>query len=558
MGQQQNKAACSQRYSARSYADLQSLALDRGLALTRRQCMLQLDRSTFIDLLHAYDAGVASVCEKNGLEPEPERVTRTFSRQFSCGSQKDSNPMSDDVVVSDILDAPGVKGVDIGGSLIKIVLALPKQSEEDHFYPESFGTTGRSRPDLEFDFPFAGCDYALRFLSGATAQIEYAISAIEHRQRRRCLRRQATRGLRRRVNSRIIDEATLTNDSEDDVESDPGHRTSSPLLSRDDRTPTQGSRSSLQSRSRVPLQTTLFTTGGGAHKFANLFRKLLQVELMPVKEMAAVVNGLLFMSKYGPKESIFMVQEDGTSTSLPWPDPLFPFLIVNMGTGVSILKVNSEKEGDFVRIGGTACGGGTFLGLARALTSARTFEEALHLAEAGDAGRCDLLVQDIYGEKGSAHLGLPGSLTASNFGRLSEATGHDRNDHDPSVAPSEHDLVLSLLQMVTQQSVLLSSAHAKQAGCVDRVFFVGGFVDQDNYLARTTIAKNFRSIGGCAYFLKHSDYLGALGSLKACLTSGASCTKVPPEEEVPTAEAPSAAFSPERGGGYAAQRLASF
>merc|ERR1712125_299587 len=252
-----------------------------------------------------------------------------------------------------------------------------------------------------------------------------------------------------------------------------------------------------------------------------------------------------------------MVQEDGTSKSLPWPEPLFPFLIVNMGTGVSI-KVNSEKEGDFVRVGGTACGGGTFVGLARALTSARSFEEALALAEGGDASNCDLLVGDIYGDKGSASLGLPGALTACNFGKL----GEERAFHDPSRAPSEQDLARSLLQMVTQQSVLLSSAYAKQAGCVDRVFFVGGFVDQENYLARRAIAQNFRSIGGCAYFLKHSDYLGALGSLRACLTSGAThgTAEIPPEEEVPAAEhiAPQ---SPKRegaggaGSGYANHRM---
>jgi len=71
--------------------------------------------------------------------------------------------------------------------------------------------------------------------------------------------------------------------------------------------------------------------------------------------------------------------------------------------------------------------------------------------------------------------------------------------------------------MVTQQSVLLSSAFARSGGCVDRVFFVGGFVEEENRLARAAIAANFRSLGSRAYFVRHSDYLGALGSLRSCL-----------------------------------------
>jgi len=41
-----------------------------------------------------------------------------------------------------------------------------------------------------------------------------------------------------------------------------------------------------------------------------------------------------------------------------------PFLVVNIGTGCSILHVTDRN---FKRVGGTACGGGTFLGLTRLL-----------------------------------------------------------------------------------------------------------------------------------------------------------------------------------------------
>merc|ERR1711972_220124 len=152
---------------------------------------------------------------------------------------------------------------------------------------------------------------------------------------------------------------------------------------------------------------------------------------------------------------------------------------------------------------------------ARALTSAETYDEALALAEGGDATRADKLVRDIYGEEGSASLGLAGNLTASNFGKLSEL----RHEDSPDAANicSEKDLARSFLRMVTQQSSLLSTAFAKHAGCVSRVFFVGGFVDAANQIARQSIAANFRNLGGCAYFLQHSDFLGVPGSLKCAL-----------------------------------------
>lgn len=48
---------------------------------------------------------------------------------------------------------------------------------------------------------------------------------------------------------------------------------------------------------------------------------------------------------------------------------IFPYLLVNIGSGVSILKVESEEE--FERVGGTATGGGTFWGLGSLLTKAK-------------------------------------------------------------------------------------------------------------------------------------------------------------------------------------------
>ena len=48
---------------------------------------------------------------------------------------------------------------------------------------------------------------------------------------------------------------------------------------------------------------------------------------------------------------------------------MYPYLLVIIGSGVSILKVESESK--FERIGGTATGGGTFWGLGAISTGAK-------------------------------------------------------------------------------------------------------------------------------------------------------------------------------------------
>ena len=64
------------------------------------------------------------------------------------------------------------------------------------------------------------------------------------------------------------------------------------------------------------------------------------------------------------------------------PDSVYPYLVVNIGSGVSIILVRSQK--DIERVGGTSVGGGTFLGLTSLLTGVTSFDDAIALAEKGD------------------------------------------------------------------------------------------------------------------------------------------------------------------------------
>lgn len=77
---------------------------------------------------------------------------------------------------------------------------------------------------------------------------------------------------------------------------------------------------------------------------------------------------------------------------------LYPYLVVNIGSGVSILLVKSPT--DIERVGGTSMGGGSFVGLSSLLTGVNTFDEALALAEKGDHTKvreyCPVLNLNIF------------------------------------------------------------------------------------------------------------------------------------------------------------------
>ncbi len=93
----------------------------------------------------------------------------------------------------------------------------------------------------------------------------------------------------------------------------------------------------------------------------------------------------------------------------------YPYLLVNIGSGVSMVKVSGPRQ--YERVGGTSLGGGTLWGLLSLLTGARTFDEMLGMAERGDNTAVDMLVGDIYGMD-YGKIGLKSTTIASSFGKV--------------------------------------------------------------------------------------------------------------------------------------------
>lgn len=134
----------------------------------------------------------------------------------------------------------------------------------------------------------------------------------------------------------------------------------------------------------------------------------------------------------------------------PSPEPQFPCLLVNIGSGVSIVKV--DKDGSFERVSGTSLGGGTLWGLLSLLTDAESFDEMLSLSEQGDNAQVDMLVGDIYGTDYNK-IGLSSTTIASSFGKVFQKGPRSAEDggkrKKKAAAWKQEDLAKSLLYAVS-------------------------------------------------------------------------------------------------------------
>jgi len=167
------------------------------------------------------------------------------------------------------------------------------------------------------------------------------------------------------------------------------------------------------SEDEMKRSVKIMATGGGAHRFHELFSDELGVEVRREDEMECLIEGLRFITHI-PDEVYFFSDELIHSVSHPDkppqspssstsndllkptsdpsqelerpspnapqynvsfatdPNPQFPCLLVNIGSGVSIIKV--DEGGNFERVSGTSLGGGTLWGLLSLLTPATSFD----------------------------------------------------------------------------------------------------------------------------------------------------------------------------------------
>lgn len=269
-------------------------------------------------------------------------------------------------------------------------------------------------------------------------------------------------------------------------------------------------------------------TGGGAHKYADMWEQTLGITMKKTEELESLVAGMQFVladrqlvaESYTFKPSLSYLtninhnDQEFTQEYENWSQKVqvdrhlssYPYLVVIIGTGVSILRVDGPKK--YERISGSTIGGGTFLGLCRLLTDAIDYEDVMNLAEKGDPFKVDMTVGDIYGQNSDAleKLGLPAWLVASSFGKLV-------TKRDPAEGITQDDLARALLIMVTNNIGQVAYLNA-QIHNTSRLYFVGNFLRHNNISQRRlAYAINYWSKGKMeALFLEHEGYFGALGA----------------------------------------------
>ena len=214
----------------------------------------------------------------------------------------------------------------------------------------------------------------------------------------------------------------------------------------------------------------LVATGGGA---ARLARELAELEVHTVSEFAAWARGAPLLA---------------ARTGLALPDR---YLVAVVGTGTSILALDPAGA---KRIGGSALGGGTLLGLGRLLLGVDSFDAICALAARGDRRRVDLLVSDIYPD---GEIALPGELNAASFAKLG------------SRAPE--DLAHALIGMLAENLGLIAGNLARSVGAT-AVLYCGSTLLRNAGL--TDILRWVTAMhGATAHFPEHGAFCGALGAV---------------------------------------------
>uniref|UniRef100_A0A672J6Y2 Pantothenate kinase 4 (inactive) n=1 Tax=Salarias fasciatus TaxID=181472 RepID=A0A672J6Y2_SALFA len=209
-------------------------------------------------------------------------------------------------------------------------------------------------------------------------------------------------------------------------------------------------------------------TGGGAHKFKELIERKLGLKVDKEDEMTCLIKGCNFVLKNIPHEAFVYAKHADSEFRFQTTNPdIFPYLLINIGSGVSIVKVESEDK--FERIGGKFNRWGDILGPWRF----KCFTYLLLV---------DMLVKDIYGGSYGC-LGLTGDLIASSFGKSATA---DKEF-------SKEDMAKSLLHMISND--------------------IGQLAWHPVTMHTITYSINFFTKGEVqALFLRHEGYLGAIGA----------------------------------------------
>ena len=222
------------------------------------------------------------------------------------------------------------------------------------------------------------------------------------------------------------------------------------ITANDPLTATYGAFGKFTDENRIAISDIdrVFMTGVGS---SYIKRNLYGIDCVRVPEFTCIGRGGLYLSN------------------------LDNALIVSMGTGTAL--VHATADGRMNYLGGTGVGGGTLVGLSKLMCGAESISHIVELAEGGSLANVDLRIKDMTAK--DALGGLPGDMTAANFGNVSELA-------------SKEDISLGILNMVFETVAMVSVFAARHVG-VKQAVLTG------NLTRLGFCAEKFREINGMGY-----------------------------------------------------------
>lgn len=260
----------------------------------------------------------------------------------------------------------------------------------------------------------------------------------------------------------------------------------------------------------------IMATGGGAYKFYEKIKAELGVDVHQEDEMQCLIVGLDFFINEIPGEVFVYGGEEQPIKC--HDDPVqYPYLLVNIGSGVSMIKVSGPEN--YERIGGSSLGGGTLWGLLSLLTGAKSFDEMLNLSTKGDNTKVDMLVGDIYGA-GYGKIGLKANTIASTFGKVFTLSkkvnipGYKTPESIDEKSFAPEDISRSLLYAISNNIGQIAYLQAQKHE-IRHIYFGGSYIrGHAQTMLTLSYAIKFWSGGtASAYFLRHEGYIGSVGAL---------------------------------------------
>ena len=220
-------------------------------------------------------------------------------------------------------------------------------------------------------------------------------------------------------------------------------------------------------------------TGGKAYSLYKKYSGNMKTNL--INEFESNIKGLEFLYESYKKKA------------LP------PSLIVTLGTGTSIVLKRDKIE----HLGGSAMGGGFFMGLIKLLFNLDEYFEVIDLARKGNRFSIDLKVADIYDIEDTRVDKLFREFTAASLGKI-------KKDFDIKSLKRE-DLINSLIGIIGENIGTMATLMAENYN-IKNIIFCGGFL-LDNKPLKQILSLLCKIKRNKAIFLKNSEYCGAIGAL---------------------------------------------